>query len=253
MTKLTTILFAAATLVLSGCRPVAPSASSTSAPAPTSKAAPIRVALFLDQSASTSWTRTPDISTADLAAFTEVLRKGGGELAFGLVRERSNRGLVRCSIALPPEAPAPIPSSGNPFDLARARAAQKPRQTAYEQQLIEWQQTADAEINRFLKEASPLLSQRNARRTDIGGAVRRARLFLDEPSSTTQERWAIFASDLIDTVHVPADPLPADVRILVANGGMPLPQGMPLFPRFQQLESMKAVVRYFQEQTKSRS
>lgn len=150
--------------------------------------APVRIALLLDQTGSTTWTRTPQLRSEDLEPLIELIKRCGGELGLGLIRDQSNRSLVRLRLERPPETPEVV----NPLRALKARPL-------YEQRRKQWEAESAEEIRRFREAAALLLGQpANARCTDVWGAVLRADLFLAEEDSAwgaELSRWAVLVTD----------------------------------------------------------
>ena len=85
----------------------------------------VRAVVLQDQTGSVNWTRTPTLCYEDLIPLVNLVRERSGELAFGLIRDSSNRGLLRLAITTPEpvELQTPAVWSANPFIANRERAA----------------------------------------------------------------------------------------------------------------------------------
>jgi hypothetical protein len=208
---------------------------------------PVRIAVLQDKTGSTGWTRTPQLTTAQLDLLIEVLRPGGGELGFGLIRDQSDRGLVRLRIDPPPEPVATPRKTGRPFKDVRLMEQYRADQAKFHQMLSLWETETDLSIARFRKDVQPLLDRRaNAKSTDIWGAVRRADLFLAEDDAAwgcATHRWAVFASDGLHNRRVvkPA-PFRSGARVLVINSAAQF--GSLTALRAEAFESVEAAFRH---------
>jgi hypothetical protein len=202
--------------------PVASSNKTQEAKVKRKDSTPIRVAVMLDQSRSATWTRTPQLGSGDLDAVIDLLRIRGGELALGLIRDRSNRGLVRLRVEPPFAEPEKPRAKGNPFDLEKLRADHANDLAVYRKLQLGWQEQTQEKIAKFKTEIAPLLAQKaDAGRTDIWGAVTRAELFLSEsdagwPRSTN--RYAVFISDGQNTVKSAPVAIKSGAKIILVNG-----------------------------------
>ena len=199
---------------------------------------PVRIAVMLDQSGSRRWTRTPELDLQDLTILTQLLRHRGGEIGFGLIRDRSNRGLVRLRIEPPPTAPQPPVEHGNLFEAAERRALYEEKVHEYEKEAGRWASVASRRIEFFLAEIEPLIdSDKDANRTDVWGAVQRTELFLQEDDAgwkATTNKWAVFVSDGADNVGSKPLSLSQAVRTVVVNGSAELGSFESLSPaRFE--------------------
>src|SRR6266851_248754 len=148
---LTTMLFAS--LVATGCG----TASKTGAPiveqaVAVQKPSPVKVAFLQDKTGSTTWTRTPQLTAEHLDLLIEVLRRAGGELGFGLIRNDSNRSLVRLRIEPPPEPVAKPMKTGRLFSDARRMEQYRNDMIQFQQKLAAWQAETNQHIARFKKD-----------------------------------------------------------------------------------------------------
>jgi len=177
--------------------------------------APVRIALLLDQTDSTNWTRTPQLRPDDLDPLIEVIKRCGGELGLGLIRDQSNRPLVRLRLERPPEAPMAV----NPLRALKARPA-------YEQSRAQWLAESAEQIRRFQGAARVLLERpSHARCTDVWGAVLRADLFLAEEDPVwgpELSRWAVFVTDGQHNCGTAPVAMPSGARLAVVNGSASL-------------------------------
>lgn len=208
---------------------------------------PVRIAFLQDKTGSTSWTRTPQLTTQQLDLLIAVMRPIGGELGFGLIRNDSNRSLVRLRIETPPGRVAKPKKTGQLFKDALGMERYRTEQAKFQQELSLWEAETDRRIARFKKDVQPLLdSHADATSTDIWGAVRRADLFLAENDAAwgcSTRRWAVFASDGLHNRHqVKPALLRSGARVLVINSAAEAGSLAALHP--DAFESLEAAFRY---------
>jgi len=197
--------------------------------------APVKIALLLDQTRSTNWTRTPQLRPEDLELLIELIKRCGGELALGLIRDESNRSLVRLRVERPPETP----EAPNPLRALKARPL-------YERRRKEWETETAEGIRRF-REAAAMLLERpaDAGCTDLWGAVLRADLFLAEEDATWGaeiSRWAVLVTDGHHNCGHGPVAMHSGARLLVVNGSASLGSLAALKPA--RFESPQAAFRY---------
>lgn len=138
---------------------------------------PIRIATFQDKTGSSLSMRTEQLSENDFLTPINLLRCTGGELAFGLINDQSNRPLLRLRIEVPPVRPTE-PKGGNPFENAEREVSYENQLAEYEDSLRKWDSQTKERVNTFMILLKPLLAQKaNARTTSIWPAVARADLF----------------------------------------------------------------------------
>lgn len=231
---------------------MAMAAGCTSAPVASVEAAPpqpkppIRIGVLVDKTLSATWTRVPAVTVADFEPLIRLVGERGGEIAVGLIRDRSNRGLRRLPVSPRPAAPAEPNSHQNPFLLAEARARHEADRRAYEAALADWQSELDQRLAAFRKDLSELLAlPADARRTDLWDAIRRAELFLNEPQSASRpapQNWLLLLTDGKDNVGRPTVALRSKARLLVINGSAAVGELAELNP--VAFESFSAAVAY---------
>lgn len=184
----------------------------TSAPSPT------RVAIFLDKTGSVKESGVEQVQADDLKPLIEHLRRHGGEIGIGFIRDRSDRPLLRLRIDTPPVAPTEPSDIKNPFERANRMATYQEERKRYEEELEDWDSQTSSEIDRYLSVVAKKLGQKaDAQRTDFWGAVRRANLFLRESDASwahPTKRFAIFITDGEDNVKTPAE-LPASGAMII--------------------------------------
>lgn len=202
---------------------------------------PIRIATFQDKTGSSLSTRTEQLGENDFLTPINLLRCTGGELAFGLINDQSNRPLLRLRIEVPPAKPTE-PKGGNPFERAEREAAYENQLTEYEENLRIWESQTNKRVNTFMNALKPLLAQKaNARTTSIWPAVARADLFLSEQDTDwprPTHRYAVFNTDAIDTAHSTPVTMRSEAKMLLINGVASVGVLEPLAPlRFESAQS----------------
>lgn len=229
-TCLLAMAFAFSLVALTGCNTTVPAQSQIAASSVVSPAqapcSPARIAVFIDKTGSTSWTRTPDVAPDDLQPLEEILDHCGGELAVGLIRDSSNRGLLRLLISEPPVPPVAPDPHMNPFLLAEQQGAYEEKSRAYQEDLARRHREFQDRIRPFREQLKIILRQpANAPRTDIWGALLRSELFLNEPSDIWKKpphKYAIFVTDGLDNVVRQKVVIRSGAKILVVNGSATL-------------------------------
>ncbi len=196
---------------------------------------PVRIALLLDQTGSANWTQTPQLRREDLEPLIELVKRCGGELGLGLIREQSNRGLVRLRLERPPEMPEVV----NPLRALKIRPL-------YEQRRKQWEAESAEQIRQFRETAALLLVRpANARCTDLWGAVLRADLFLAEEDAAwgaELSRWPVLVTDGQHNCGAGPVSIRSQPSFVVVNGSASLGDLSPLRPlRF---ESVPAAFRF---------
>jgi hypothetical protein len=183
---------------------------------------PIKVVLMQDQTISTTWTRTPQLAPGDLEPFRELFHRSGGEIAVGLVRERSNRSLVRKLFPPPVTRPQSPTEKGDIFEDAQSAEDYQNRLKLWREECRRRHERIDQMFDEFLEEIKPLLERKaDAGRTDIWGAVIRGDLFLNESDAIwplPTHRYFILASDGQDNLSKKPVVLKSGAQVLLANG-----------------------------------
>jgi hypothetical protein len=207
----------------------------------------LRAALFIDQSESMEQARVPHVSQGSLTPLLERLQVNGGELAVGLIRDRSDAPLARVFVPAPPAAPVfPPRESTNIFEKARERRHEDEERARYEAQQREWRADAATRINAFAESIAPLFdAAADAPATDIHSALLRADVFVSEPNAFGRPvaNVVILLTDGVETVdaEMPAQ-FSAPAELLVVNGTGTLGHLGALNPvRF---EALDAAIRY---------
>lgn len=207
----------------------------------------LRVAVFLDQSESMTQARVPQVSAESLVPLLERLKVDGGEVAVGLIRDRSDAPLTRVFVPAPPSSPVfPARASSNIFEKAQERKREDAERARYEAQLGAWQADVVARINAFADSVAPVFSAAaDAPATDIHSALLRADVFVSEPYvfGRPVRNVVILHTDGVETVNskVPAQ-FSAPAELLVVNGTGTVGHLEALQPlRF---EALDAAIRY---------
>jgi hypothetical protein len=219
------------------------------ATAPVIAVPPLRAAVLYDVTASRNTARI-SASLDDFAPLFDRLRLSGGEVGFGLIREDSDRPLIRCYVPAPPEPPTPAPpltNGGNLFVNANNRKRNDAERKRYEAKRRAWEADATARINVFIVAITPLLdAPGDAPATDLTAAVERGDLMLAEPSEFANVTMAVIL--ITDGVHnATAKTTPtmrSTARVAVVNGVGSMGALAKLTPTPLRFESTAAAVRY---------
>ena len=209
--------------------------------------APIRIAVFQDKSGSVSWTKTPTLrAEEDFEPLFARLRVAGGELAFGLIADNSNRGLLRVRVQAPPLPP--LRPTGNVFLVSRQMEAFRHNEKIYRELHDAWVTETDQRVGTFSKELKSLLANpKLSRHSDVWGAVQRADLFLAEPDSASVQtsRIMILISDGIHNTTHPSVSVKSNAEFILVNGAASI--GTLAGMRARQFESVESAFRYVAE------
>jgi hypothetical protein len=219
---------------------------------PAAELRPLRVAVLLDQTGSTTSTRVPRLEPADFSDLLDRVLMSGGEIAVGAIRDRSNRPLLRCRVEQKPERRAQAPAEKmNPFlkqKLMRTYVLDKSKEDQIE---AAWKEQAQTQVEIFREKLREVLDAPLAGRTDVNGAVLRADLFLAEPDDGWRQptfRFALFHSDGMDNVREPVASMRSGATVLVVNGSASLGALSALKP--VAFESFGAAIRYIRSHSK---
>jgi hypothetical protein len=213
---------------------------------------PFRAAVLYDVTASRNVARIA-ASIDDFAPIFDRLRMAGGEVGFGLIREDSDRPLIRCYIPDPPEAPTPAPpptNGGNLFVNANNRKREDAERKKYDAKRRAWEADANARINAFIAAITPLLeTPADAQATDLTAAVERGDLMLAEPSEFPNATTAIILiTDGLHNATARTTPtMHSSARVAIVNGVGSMGTLAKLTPMPLRFESTAAAVRYFAE------
>lgn len=210
---------------------------------------PFRCAVFIDATLSREHARI-EATLDDFRPLFERVRTTGGEIAFGLIREDSNRPLARCYIPEPPEAPAvPQPArGGNVFVNTNAKKREDAERKKYDAKVRTWQADADRTVKQCAARILPLIeAPATARATDITSALARADLMLAEPSPFNRPADAVIVL-VSDALHnastAQITSLRSNARVVVVNGIGSLGQLQKLSPAPVPFESTAAAIRH---------
>lgn len=221
-----------------------------SAPArPVAQQPVLRVALFIDQTGSMEQARVPHVSADSVTPLLDRLQATGGELAVGLIRDRSDAPLARVFVPVPPSPPVfPPHKAANIFEKAKEQRREDEERARYTARQQAWHADAAARINAFAESIAPLFQNPDAPATDIHAALVRADVFVSEPNGFGQPvtNLVILVTDGIETVspETPAQ-FKAPAELLLVNGTGSEGQLEPLHPiRF---EALDAAIRYVLE------
>jgi hypothetical protein len=158
----------------------------------------------------------------DLLILIDLVEGRGGEIGLGLIRDDSNRSLVRLWIDPPPQAPPPLDMNGNPFFLLEERSRYEQQTERYRLSRETWQQESGTRVKAFLAAIDPVLGPtRQSMRSDVWGALRRADAFLAEDRAAwggSASCWAVLITDGEDNVSEPVASLASNARLLVVSG-----------------------------------
>lgn len=208
----------ACTMMFVGC-----SAPVVAAPTKAGKSYPPLVAVtFPDQSQSMENVPTTPITLNELDPIIYYVRAHGGDFALGPIRRCSNLPLARFHADVPATKPTP-PDESNIYAAVETEATFKKELAAWQQGETERLRLADASLAAFREQATRILAHpADATRTDLNGAIERARLFLNEPRffrGVKPLRVAIFKTDGIETLKktIVAKPLDDDVITIIVN------------------------------------
>lgn len=207
---------------------------------------PIRIAIFVDQSASIHSARVAPVTASDFSVLYDRLAATGGEVAVGMIREESDRPLARLYIPSPPTDVLVGHRPANVFHSAAARKRADAAQAEVAGRQAGWRREVAHRQRVFTRSVETLLGHAaDAPATDIGSALLRADVFLAEPNDfrLRTKNVVILVSDGIETVSPSALPrLSAPAQILLVNGAGEIGKLRPLAPlRF---ESLDAALRY---------
>ena len=213
---------------------------------------PIVVGVLPDETGSTTWTRTPQVTPADIEPLYGLVLCRGGEVALGLIRDASNRGLLRLRVEPPPVVTSAPQKTGRPFEDARRMGRYRKQRAADESRLQEWREQAASDVESFRERAAILLNHAaDAPRTDVCGAIQRADTALAEPIAVWPQaphRWLVVVSDGQDNAHrcPPVTVLKSGAELLAVNGNGDVGSIAALNP--QVFESVRAAVTYICKQ-----
>jgi hypothetical protein len=118
-----------------------------------------RYVVFDDKSGSVSNARISPLKEQDILTLIDILRLSGGELAFSLINEASDRPLLRLRIVAPPTAPVRL-EVGNPFEQAEEEAKYQEKMEAHQKRLRLWQADAGKGVSEFFSANGTVILRR---------------------------------------------------------------------------------------------
>jgi hypothetical protein len=209
----------------------------------------MRVALFIDQTGSMEQARVAHVTADSVTPLLDRLQVAGGELAVGLIRDRSDAPLARVFVPVPPSPPVfQARKAANIFEKAKERRREDEERARYAARQQAWHADAAARINAFTESIASLFENADAPATDIHAALLRGDVFVAEPNAFGQPvtNVVILVTDGVETVN-PETPAQfrAPAELLLVNGTGSEGQLEALHPiRF---EALDAAVRYVLE------
>lgn len=199
-----------------------------------------KIALMIDKTGSASTAKFRQPSVDDLGEILQWLRDTGGELGVGLIRDESDRPMLRVRFDPPPPA-TPLP--GNVFLREREVALRKAADSAR-------RQVNDKRLDSFRHRLQELLAvPASARRSDILGAVKRGDLFLAEPEREWRKpvrHVLVLVTDGIDNVRKTPTALRSQASVLLVNGADSI--GVLAFLHPIQFENLQAAANFIVHQ-----
>jgi hypothetical protein len=211
------------------------------------EAVPVKIALFQDKSGSTNWSRTPQLTETTVKILIDILKEKSGELAFGLFRDHSNKGLVRLRIDARPAAPPEPEKTGRVYQDARAMNRYRREKAQHDEALERWEKEMEQRVKGFLADVRPLLEQpADARCTSIWEAVIRGDLYLAEDDASWPQpphEWALYVTDGVHNCGPDRTArLKSGASLVVINGEAQTGNLASLQPKV--FESIEAAFRY---------
>lgn len=219
----------------------------------TSKAAdpafstPLDISLQIDKSASVIPNGVDTVTMADVNEMALLLKLHGGNLGVGMITGHSDEPNVELHVSPPPVAPVAPSRNLNVFRRAILMPRFKAEQAAFRKRMDKWEMSTDQALRQFMAEVAPIVKHKaNAQRTDIGGAIRRAELFLNSVQQREARHYLVLVTDLGDNRNIPFEPAPNISCLLVSNAlaNVGLLKGFDVV-RF---ESMEEVIRFLSNQ-----
>ena len=205
----------------------------------------LRIAVIQDKTLSTGTTRTPQLALKELEPIIQAMSIKGGELAVGVIHDRSNLSFARLRIDAMPIEPVVPPKAENPLERRKQRAAMATQTEEFKAQRQAWENETEVRIGTFRTAVEPMLSMRpEAKHSPVWDAVRRADLFLSETESrngATPDRYCFLITDGIDDVGALPVPVNSGARVLLVNGSGEMGSLGVLKPAF--FESITAAFR----------
>lgn len=216
---------------------------------------PVKIAVMLDKTGSMDEARTPQTESKDFDPLMDLLLKGGGEFALGVIRDTTDIPLARLYIEAPPIPPTAPSEEGNRFVVADRMDIYQKELASYKKQIAKWENEAKEKISTFRNKLRMLaIMPINAPNTDLYGAVERAELFLSEPDMSwprPPRRYLVLETDGLDNVQKKPIVVRSGAKIIVVNGTGSLGALAPLNPT--RFESLEAALRFVVADTTAQS
>jgi len=185
-------------------------------------ARPIRICLVQDLSGSIEQTGIRRMNREALEALVALVQSRSGELAFGLIRETSNRPLERLRIdELPPAAPKMPPEPKNLLMRRSWQEQVEALQQQYEATRKAYEERIAPRVEAFLQRAVAMLQGATAKRTDVCGAIRRCDVFLAEMYPEKADAFMMLITDGLHSVRSSRcpDQLSSKAQVVLVTGG----------------------------------
>jgi hypothetical protein len=175
---------------------------------------PLRVGVAVDKTGSSTPNGVGLVKGENFSSLLELLRLRGGDIGVGLIREDSNKPLLRLRIDPPVrEGSADVPE--NPYERVEFEAKEKEAAAGRANKI-------DAQLLEFTEKLQSLLSiPADAKKTDICSAIERVDLFLQEDDKRwgNIDRYAVFVTDGIDNVSAkPCTKMASNTTALLVRG-----------------------------------
>lgn len=236
-----------------GCSPKEVGSSQETATIPTiEKPQALKIALCIDQSGSANQTRVEKIDSKSILSLFSVIKKGGGELAFCLIRDRSNLPLARLRISSPPIAPISPIKTGKEFEDASNKARYKREEEKHHSLRKKWEEKTDKKITAFLETLEPMIKQaRNAPSTDLAGALLRTKTYLSEREVNwkTFKTYIVLVTDGLASSAISPDHVQSGTEMIWINA-TGRASDLDIFQPIR-FESLSAAIRFISESNQS--
>lgn len=214
---------------------------------------PIKIAVLQDLTGSIQENDIPVIQMSDVDVLIKMISRCGGELGVGSISENSNRRLTRLVLDAPPAQP-PAPSKrGNPYKAARLQTEYKEQMTRYRALHSDWSHNNAAASEQFRKEVAKVLDRKQAKRSDIWSAVRRADLFFSENNGAWGGELIMYAVFITDGVDNAGRKAFRDVNKNVQYIAVPGQTGVLKDLNLLKFESVPSAFRYINSSIMERS
>ena len=115
------------------------------------------MAMIQDKTLSAGETRTPQLKLEDMDPLVELLGQTGGEVAVGVIHDRSNLTFARLRIEAGQEEPVAPVQADNPLERRNQRTAYRKQKETFDKQQQAWQDEMQTRIGEFRKLMDPML------------------------------------------------------------------------------------------------